>query len=313
MKAGDGDGWVTLPDGSRRWGRFGSAGLLLHADGREPPCAADGGRVLMQHRALWSHQGGTWGVPGGARDSDESPVQAALREFGEEVAGDTGEIELIGLHRQEHTVWRYDTVLARTAADAPLEAANWESDEVRWVDVGEVVGLRLLPAFGRTWPLLRDALGRRLALDVDAAAVAPDGGAAELERLRDELAGLAAAGVAAEALPEGLEAAGLHLWFPRVRLLVGTEAAAPEPVPGVEVARAGSGIAAGGDRLAEPGAGGGVRTQTVLVTGSDGAYGPGAQGMSAGGAQHTVPPEWLSAASSLPGAAADSVAGPSGA
>ncbi|WP_084723075.1 NUDIX hydrolase [Streptomonospora alba] len=285
----DGDGWVTLPDGSRRWGRFGSAGLLLRApEGR----SAGGGHVLMQHRAVWSHQGGTWGVPGGARNSDETPVQAAMREFGEEVAGDPGSIELIGLHRQEHTVWRYDTVLARAAAGERLEAANWESDEVRWVGVGEVANLRLLPAFGRTWPLLREALGRRLAVHVDASAVLPAEDAESVERLRDDLADLAASGVAAEALPDGMSGSGLHLWFPRIRLLVSACAQAPDPVPGVEVV-ARSGVSAAPPTEAE--SADGVRTQTLLVTGGDEV--PGA------GGTHTVPPSWLAAAGALPTAA----------
>ncbi|MDT0303974.1 NUDIX hydrolase [Streptomonospora wellingtoniae] len=280
----DGDGWVTLPDGSRRWGRFGSAGLLLRAPGQR---SGPSGRVLMQHRAVGSHQGGTWGVPGGARNSDESPLQAALREFAEEVSGDPGAFELIGLHRQEHAVWRYDTVLARTASGGRLEAANWESDEVRWVGVGEVAGLRLLPAFGRTWPLLREALGRRLALDVDAATVLPDESPAALERLRDDLSELAASGVAAEALPDGFAEAGLHLWFPRISLLVGAAAPVPAPAPGVEVVRARPGAAVGapGQDAAD-----GVRTDTLLVTGGD--------GTERGGAA-TVPPAWLAEAGVL--------------
>ena len=40
--------------------------------------------MLLQHRAPWSHQGGTWGLPGGARDSHETPEQAAVREAHEE-------------------------------------------------------------------------------------------------------------------------------------------------------------------------------------------------------------------------------------
>ncbi|MDA0564652.1 NUDIX domain-containing protein [Streptomonospora sp. S1-112] len=297
--SGDGDGWVHLPDGSRRWGRYGSAGLLLCADSG----GAGGGRVLMQHRAVWSHQGGTWGVPGGAMNSDEDSVSAALREFGEEVAGDVGDIELIGLHRQEHTVWRYDTVLARTAAAADLEPANWESDDLRWVDVADIDGLRLLPAFGSTWPLLREALAHRLALVVDAAAVLartggdaaggaaggpdPDGGAALL-RLRDDLAALGAAGVAAGALPAGLAPAGLHLWYPRTVLVTDGAGTAPPPVPGVEVAAAAAGAPGA------PGAAGAPGAFTVAVTDRPGAF---------AGAERTavVGPEWLeSAAAAVP-------------
>ena len=44
----DGNGWVRCAQGHRHWGRFGAAGLLVLATGR----------VLLAHRALWSHHGG---------------------------------------------------------------------------------------------------------------------------------------------------------------------------------------------------------------------------------------------------------------
>ena len=65
------------PDGQRFWGRFGAAGLLVHDLRRG---------VLLQHRADWSHFGGTWGLPGGARHAGETAVQGALREAAEEAA-----------------------------------------------------------------------------------------------------------------------------------------------------------------------------------------------------------------------------------
>src|ERR671917_601972 len=61
------DGWTTCALGHRHWGRAGAAGLLLHRDGE------DGPEVLLQHRAWWSHHGGTWGTPGGALHIGESP------------------------------------------------------------------------------------------------------------------------------------------------------------------------------------------------------------------------------------------------
>src|SRR5687768_949072 len=72
-----GDAWVEGPDGARYWGRFGAAGLLVHDPARG---------ILLQHRAVWSHFGGTWGLPGGARHENESAVEAALREAGEEAS-----------------------------------------------------------------------------------------------------------------------------------------------------------------------------------------------------------------------------------
>ena len=71
-------GWC--PTAARAyWGKHGAAGLLLRAPRPDGSAA-----VLLQHRAPWSHQGGTWGLPGGARDSHETAEQAAVREAHEE-------------------------------------------------------------------------------------------------------------------------------------------------------------------------------------------------------------------------------------
>ncbi|MGA9677993.1 MAG: DNA mismatch repair protein MutT, partial [Mycobacterium sp.] len=51
---GDGDGWVVSDSGAHYWGRHGAAGLLLRAPRPDGTPA-----VLLQHRAAWSHQGGT--------------------------------------------------------------------------------------------------------------------------------------------------------------------------------------------------------------------------------------------------------------
>ncbi|WP_017626385.1 NUDIX domain-containing protein [Nocardiopsis chromatogenes] len=228
---GDGNGWVTLADGTHRWGRYGAAGLLLHAPGPH------GGRcVLLQHRAAWTHQGDTWGLPGGAVDSWEGPVAAALREFGEEVAGDPGAFEVTGVYRAGDRVWHYDSVLAAAPEAAEFAPGNAESEAVRWVPLDEVPGLPLVPAFADAWPLLRSALGARLDLVVEAGPVLERAGeAASPERtsaLRDALAGLARGGVPAGDLPPGLGLPPLHTWFPRVRLVTPVPVA---PVPGVEV------------------------------------------------------------------------------
>src|SRR5437879_11017434 len=76
---GDGDGWVISDNGGHYWGRYCAAGLLLRASRPDGTPA-----VLLQHRAVWSHQGGTWALPGGARDSHESAEETAVREASEE-------------------------------------------------------------------------------------------------------------------------------------------------------------------------------------------------------------------------------------
>ncbi|WP_026917605.1 NUDIX hydrolase [Gordonia shandongensis] len=151
---GDGDGWVFDGEGRRFWGRHGAAGLLLSAP------VDDGVAVLLQHRAIWSHQGGTWGLPGGARDSHESVEEAAVREAGEEagiVAGDLSVVESIVTHDAGNG-WTYTTVIAR-AAHPVATVRNGESAELRWVPADAVADLPLHPGLAASWPGLRTRLG----------------------------------------------------------------------------------------------------------------------------------------------------------
>ncbi len=152
---GDGDGWVFDADGQRYWGRHGAAGLLLTA-----PLDDDAGvAVLLQHRAVWSHQGGTWGLPGGARDSHETVEEAAVREAGEEagiVASDVEVTDSIVTHRAS-SGWTYTTVVAR-AAHQIVTVANGESTELRWVPASSVVDLPLHPGLALAWPALVEHL-----------------------------------------------------------------------------------------------------------------------------------------------------------
>jgi len=151
------DGWTTCAQGHRHWGRAGAAGLLLHRTG------ADGQEVLLQHRALWSHHGGTWGTPGGALHAGEKPEDGALREAGEEL-GLRAEDLVLGEHSvDDHGGWAYTTVLARPARS--IEAADLrldgESTGVAWLPVTGLGHVELHPglaaSLARLWPLLRSA------------------------------------------------------------------------------------------------------------------------------------------------------------
>ncbi|MBM7365547.1 NUDIX hydrolase [Gordonia hydrophobica] len=149
---GDGDGWVFGLDGARYWGRFGAAGLLLCAP------VDDDVAVLLQHRAIWSHQGGTWGLPGGARDSHETAEQAAVREANEEAgiaASDVDVVEAIVTFQTEG--WNYTTVIAK-APTLIATVGNAESAELRWVPATEVAALPLHPGLATSWPDLRPRL-----------------------------------------------------------------------------------------------------------------------------------------------------------
>ena len=147
----DGDGWTRCSAGHRHWGRFGAAGLLVAA-----PDVDGAIRVLLQHRATWSHHGDTWGVPGGARGRAETAEQAALREAGEETGLDPVAVTTLAAYVDDHGGWAYTTVLATAAGLLDVHAEDRESTAVAWVAVAQVAGLALHPGFATSWPALQE-------------------------------------------------------------------------------------------------------------------------------------------------------------
>ena len=200
--------------------------------------------MLLQLRADWSHHGGTWGLPGGAREADEPALQAALREAAEEADVDPGAVRAEAGWIDDHGRWSYTTVIASATGDAHPRPVGGESAAVRWVADDEVDRLPLHPGLAGSWPMLRQ-IGPAPHLLVDAANTIgsrPDGwwrdrpGA--VRRLRDQLAA---------ALIDGLDLAestnaGPILRWPDVTLVTEGAARGVEAVPGVPVVpAAGSG------------------------------------------------------------------------
>ena len=145
MSARDGDGWIQCACGNKHWGLNGAAGILL----------VRRTQILLQHRAPWVHNGDTWGIPGGARDSHESVLEAALREAHEETGIDPVHVTPIQTFSDDHGSWRYDTVIAHATDELIARELNDESHEVRWVEIDEVDELTLHPSFEKSWPTLK--------------------------------------------------------------------------------------------------------------------------------------------------------------
>ncbi|WP_308281706.1 NUDIX domain-containing protein [Cellulomonas sp. PS-H5] len=150
-----GDGWVECRRcGRRHWGTAGAAGLLL----ARPATATDAAAVVLQHRAPWSDQGGTWGLPGGARHTGESAVDGALRESQEEAGIEPASVRVVGEHVLDHEDWSYTTIVAVTSGPVDARPTDDESLAIAWVALDDVAALPLLPAFADAWPALRAAL-----------------------------------------------------------------------------------------------------------------------------------------------------------
>lgn len=142
MAERDGDGWVACRCGSKHWGKFGAAGLvLIHEE-----------RVLLQYRAPWVHNGDTWGIPGGARDSHESSIQAALREAHEEIGVEIDPLGARLIHLEDHGDWSYQTIVAFHHGEQLTFVKNHETQDLQWFEFHQVEQLPLHPSFARSWP-----------------------------------------------------------------------------------------------------------------------------------------------------------------
>lgn len=149
-----GDTWAQGRRG-RFWGRYGAAGLLVWYPARG---------VLLQHRALWSHHGGTWGIPGGALHAGEEPTAGALREAEEEAGVPPQSVASFASHIFDVGYWRYTTVIATVVAPFVPRINDEESLELDWIRLEEVTARALHPGFARAWPQLREIIeeGRKL-------------------------------------------------------------------------------------------------------------------------------------------------------
>lgn len=141
----DGDGWIDCQCGGRHWGLFGAAGLVLVRDQS----------ILLQHRAPWVHNGDTWGIPGGARDSHETPIEAALREANEEIGIDINLVTPVDEFIDDHISWSYHTIIAKADSSLIAHEMNDESLDVEWIKISDIEKQELHPSFANTWPMLR--------------------------------------------------------------------------------------------------------------------------------------------------------------
>jgi 8-oxo-dGTP diphosphatase len=217
-RPGSGNGFVTCAGGHRHWGRLGAAGLLLD-DGR--------GSSLLQHRAPWTHEGGTWSIPGGARDDGEDAVTAALRESEEEAGLAAADVRPVGWSVADHDGWTYTTVVATVTGPRPsVGARNTESSEIRWWTDAEVTALPLHAGFAAAWAALGTGRPRPLAVVVDVANVMgsrPDGWwrdrAGAATRWWADLTASVRRGWAVSDLPAGLDRGALDALTPRLVLV----------------------------------------------------------------------------------------------
>ncbi len=145
-----GEAFVECACGNKHWGLLGAAGVMAW---RPPEAGRPEPEVLMQLRVSWSHEGGTWAVPGGAINRGETVWEGAVREFAEESGFDSLH-DPNGSHILEHPDWSYTTFVAQVEDPGVELVANRESEDLRWVPVSQIANLDLMPQFRAALPEL---------------------------------------------------------------------------------------------------------------------------------------------------------------
>lgn len=147
---------MDCPGGDKHWGPVGAAGLAVFSDGGF-------GALLLQKRGAYTHQGGTWSVPGGALEPGEDVHEAAIREAGEELSVDLAGYEVLGevvdTCPSVGCAWTYTTIVVAVPGRPSAAPGNWESEQLRWTERGELD----LAVAGSGGPALHAGLRRALA------------------------------------------------------------------------------------------------------------------------------------------------------
>ena len=145
--------WVDCACGRKHWGTNGASGILL---ARRDSVSGKVTHVVMQHRAAWSAEGGTWGIPGGATADGESPIEGALRESYEEANITPEDIEVVAPTARitahgPTPPYSPSKSPATPLSPRPTTTKAWR---VCWVPIDDRANRKLLTAMKTDWPPL---------------------------------------------------------------------------------------------------------------------------------------------------------------
>lgn len=142
--------WHECDQGHHHWGTEGAVGALIrHTDDKGTT------KYLLQHRAPWVQEGGTWGIPAGALHKDEDPIAGAKRESAEEL-GSLPELHHVHTHTDDHGGWAFHTHVFDTPHQWEPSPTDNETGEggFKWATSEEMKSLPLHSGFAASFPHL---------------------------------------------------------------------------------------------------------------------------------------------------------------
>lgn len=133
--------------GTKYWGRLGG-GIVF----------TDGEKILLLKRDSSSDYPGHWCIPGGKAKEGEAPIDVAHREAKEECGSVEG--QRFGHFHSNDGAHHFHTYLM--AVTKPFEVRlSKEHDASEWVDLDDVLGMKLHPKFKESWPTYLRAIKKK--------------------------------------------------------------------------------------------------------------------------------------------------------
>ncbi len=132
--------WTVCGKDHVHWGSAG-AGILFRFAPREGEPT-----YLLQRRSNSVDYSGTWGIPGGAIRTGESPQATAKREAEEEI-GPLPRHRVTGVHVQDcGGGWKFYTFIADVDGEFPAFCGR-ETEAIGWFTKADIENLSLHPGF----------------------------------------------------------------------------------------------------------------------------------------------------------------------
>lgn len=130
------------------WGKYGAAGILFVHKASE--------RFFLTQRSAAIHFGGTWSIPGGAIDLDESAEEGARREVEEEL-GIGFEGTVVGVYEDTIGGWTYSTLIVEVDEMPMPRRFDWETMGAAWFTIPEMATIKLHPGFRKAfWKVVKE-------------------------------------------------------------------------------------------------------------------------------------------------------------
>lgn len=96
--------------------------------------------LLLKRSEKLKQNPGQWGLPGGRLERGEQPAEGVVREIEEETKLKVSDLKLFEARSYETDDGMAIVIFYVAKTDSSEVGLDWENDDYRWIDIGEIEG-----------------------------------------------------------------------------------------------------------------------------------------------------------------------------